>query len=200
MKANIKYFGMIAEKIGKSEESVDLDEKNQSDLRNYFVEEYPFLDEIDYQIAVNQTLTEVIDPKTEFVEIALLPASHLKMNAEVHNVYDNEQNYEYFNHNATDNVEDSGLAFMVGKAIMGTMKAHRYMNKDDILLHLLHATNTTIPPLQSARSPSICADFELTCDSRTSPPSGLLTSPRPDVRLQLLPQTSKRPRTPSSKL
>ena len=42
MKANIKYFGMIAEKIGKSEESVDLDEKNQSDLRNYFVEEYPF--------------------------------------------------------------------------------------------------------------------------------------------------------------
>ena len=73
MKANIKYFGMIAEKIGKSEESVDLDEKNQSDLRNYSVEEYPFLNEIDYQIAVNQTLTEVIDPKTEFVEIALLP-------------------------------------------------------------------------------------------------------------------------------
>ena len=43
MKANIKYFGMIAEKIGKSEESIDLDEKNQSDLRNYFVGEYPFL-------------------------------------------------------------------------------------------------------------------------------------------------------------
>ena len=73
MKANIKYFGMIAEKIGKSEESVDLDEKNQSDLRNYFVENYPFLNEIDYQIAVNQNLTEVIDSKTEFVEIALLP-------------------------------------------------------------------------------------------------------------------------------
>lgn len=73
MKANIKYFGMIAEKMGKSEELVDLDEKNQSDLRNYFVGEYPFLKEIDYQIAVNKTLTEVIDKKTEFVEIALLP-------------------------------------------------------------------------------------------------------------------------------
>ena len=73
MKANIKYFGMIAEKIGKSEESVDLDEKNQSNLRSYFIQEYPFLNEIDYQIAVNQTLTEVIDTKSEFVEIALLP-------------------------------------------------------------------------------------------------------------------------------
>ena len=58
-------------------------------------------------------------------EKALLPASYSKMNAEVHNVYDNEQSYEYFNHNATDNVEDSGPAFMVGKAIMGTMKAHK---------------------------------------------------------------------------
>ena len=64
------------------------------------------------------------------------------MNAEVHIVYDNEQSYEYFNHNATDNVEDSGPAFMVGKAIMGTMKAHRYMNTDDILLHLLLAKFT----------------------------------------------------------
>ena len=73
MKANIKYFGMIAEKIGKSEESVDLDEKNQSDLRNYFVQKYPFLNDMDYQIAVNQNLTEVIDTNTEFVEIALLP-------------------------------------------------------------------------------------------------------------------------------
>ena len=73
MKANIKYFGMIAEKIGKSEESVDLDEKHQSDLRNYFVQKYTFLNDMDYQIAVNQTLTEVIDTNTEFVEIALLP-------------------------------------------------------------------------------------------------------------------------------
>ena len=64
---------MIAEKIGKSEESVDLDEKNQSDLRNYFVQKYTFLNDMDYQIAVNQTLTEVIDTNTEFVEIALLP-------------------------------------------------------------------------------------------------------------------------------
>jgi molybdopterin synthase sulfur carrier subunit len=73
MKANIKYFGMIAEKIGKSEESVDLDEKNQSNLRNYFVQKYTFLNEMDYQIAVNQNLTEVIDNTSEFVEIALLP-------------------------------------------------------------------------------------------------------------------------------
>ena len=57
-------------------------------------------------------------------EKALLPASHSKMNEEVNNVHDNEQSYEYFKHKATDNVDDSGPAFMVGKAIMGTMKAH----------------------------------------------------------------------------
>ena len=67
----------------------------------------------------------------------LLPASHSTMNAEVPNVYGNEQSYKYIKHNATDNVEDSDPAFMVGKKIMGTTKAHRYMNTDDILLHLL---------------------------------------------------------------
>jgi len=73
MKANIKYFGMIAEKIGKTEESVDLDETSQSNLRPYFVQKYSILNEMNYQIAVNQTLTEEIDANAEFVEIALLP-------------------------------------------------------------------------------------------------------------------------------
>ena len=73
MKANIKYFGMIAERVGKPEESADLDKVNQSDLRAYFVEKYADLNEMDYQIAVNQTLTEVIDENAEFIEIALLP-------------------------------------------------------------------------------------------------------------------------------
>ena len=34
------------------------------------------------------------------------------------------------------NVDDSGPAFIIGKAIMGTMNAHKYMTKDDILLYL----------------------------------------------------------------
>ena len=42
-------------------------------LSDFSVRAIEILNEIDYQIAVNQTLTEVIDPKTEFVEIALLP-------------------------------------------------------------------------------------------------------------------------------
>ena len=41
------------------------------------------------------------------------------------------------------NVEDSGPDVMVGKVIVGTMKAHRYMNKYDILLHLLLAKFTS---------------------------------------------------------
>jgi len=73
MKANIKYFGMIAEKIGKTEESIDLDEKNQADLRAYFIQKYEVLNDMNYQIAVNQTLTEAIDKNYESVEIALLP-------------------------------------------------------------------------------------------------------------------------------
>ena len=73
MKANIKYFGMIAEKVGKTEETVDLNEKNQSDIRSYIIGKYSVLEDMNYSIAVNQVLIEDIDKNAETVEIALLP-------------------------------------------------------------------------------------------------------------------------------
>ena len=73
MKAEVKYFGMIAEKIGLQEESIDLNEQNQSDLRMFFEKKHPNIIGMNYQIAINQTLTEKIESNLEFVEIALLP-------------------------------------------------------------------------------------------------------------------------------
>lgn len=55
---------------------------------------------------------------------------------------DNEHSHAYHCHNAGLDVKDSGPVFMVGRAIMGTMNAHRYMNPNDILLHLLLAKFT----------------------------------------------------------
>ena len=51
-------------------------------------------------------------------------------------IYDNEHSYDYYRLNAAMNIEDLGPAFMVGKAIMGIMKAHRHMTKDDTLLYV----------------------------------------------------------------
>lgn len=73
MKANIKYFGMIAEKIGKTEETVDIEFNEQLNLRDYFIKKYPELIEMNYQIAVDKKLTETINSNSESAEIALLP-------------------------------------------------------------------------------------------------------------------------------
>jgi|SaaInlStandDraft_5_1057022.scaffolds.fasta_scaffold28034_2 sulfur-carrier protein len=73
MKASIKYFGMIAEKIGKTDESIQIEENQRTNLRSYFEQKHPFLAEMNYQIVVNQTLSNSIDNGIENAEIALLP-------------------------------------------------------------------------------------------------------------------------------
>ena len=81
-------------------------------------------------------------PNLGDISVKDIKTSFINNYPDVHNGYDNQHSYDYYKHNATMNVEDSGPAYMVGKAIMGTMNAHRYMNKDDILLHLLLAKFT----------------------------------------------------------
>ena len=91
------------------------------------------------------TLTSELDdiPSGEKIPSNLVRTTDLKTCEEINNIYDNVHSYVYYKNNASANEEDSGPAFMIGKAIMGTMKAHRYMNKDDILLHLLLAKFTS---------------------------------------------------------
>lgn len=73
MKVNIRYFGMIAEKLHKTEEEIELHLDESVQAKAYFDERYPALKEMTYQVAVDQQLSEVIEPNQEINEIALLP-------------------------------------------------------------------------------------------------------------------------------
>lgn len=73
MIANIKYFGMIAEKIGSVSESVELNIGNSYNLRTFFEDRYPEIKGMNYKIAVNQQITDFITEENNDLEIALLP-------------------------------------------------------------------------------------------------------------------------------
>jgi len=68
----LKYFGMIAEAIHKSEEDFLLVE-NLEKLTLQLESEYPKLKDLNYKFAVNQTLVATNITLKENDEIALLP-------------------------------------------------------------------------------------------------------------------------------
>ena len=73
MKITIKYFGQVAEKVGKSEEVLGLENKiSVEELKQRQVQKYGIPDPGAIQIAVNMDL----DPKVELKEgdeVAFLP-------------------------------------------------------------------------------------------------------------------------------
>jgi len=73
MKIKAKYFGMIAEKIGKTNEVFDVDFNQKMNLKPFFESKYNNLQTLNYKIAVNQELKDFIDFESESVEVALLP-------------------------------------------------------------------------------------------------------------------------------
>lgn len=73
MKIEVKYFGMIAETIGKTEETFDVDFDSQTDLKQWFESKYFDLKSMNYKIAVNQTISNKINPSMARAEVALLP-------------------------------------------------------------------------------------------------------------------------------
>jgi molybdopterin converting factor small subunit len=73
MTVDVKYFGMIAEKISRSEESLNIPISNGFNLRTFFESKYPVLKQSEYKIAVNHQFTDVVNESTEIFEIALLP-------------------------------------------------------------------------------------------------------------------------------
>ena len=73
MKVTVKYFGMIAESVGKQEEILDLPENfSAENLKDQQVEKYKIKDPEAMQLAVNQQLNQAIQLK-EGDEIAFLP-------------------------------------------------------------------------------------------------------------------------------
>jgi molybdopterin synthase sulfur carrier subunit len=71
MKADVKYYGMIAEKLNRTNEKVEL--VKGMNLRAYFENKYPELTSLEYKLAINQEIKETIDEDINEVEIALLP-------------------------------------------------------------------------------------------------------------------------------
>ncbi len=73
MKVTVKYFGMIAESAGKSEEVLELEPGSSiKDLKSQQVKKYQIQDAESVQIAVNQNLNKEVELK-DGDEVAFLP-------------------------------------------------------------------------------------------------------------------------------
>ena len=74
MKINLKYFGMVAEMLGMSEELLHIGNNLRAeDLCNLLEEKYNTLNKIDYRLAINEN---VINENIELAEndtVAILP-------------------------------------------------------------------------------------------------------------------------------
>lgn len=74
MKLNLKYFGMVAEALSKTEESLLFEEEQTVlSLKDFLELAYPKLKTIDYRVAVNQTIVGSDFKINGDCEIALLP-------------------------------------------------------------------------------------------------------------------------------
>ena len=71
MIVTIKYFGMIAEKMQKDTEKIEFEKA--TNLRVFFNQRNPFLNNINYKIAINQQITDNLTVEDNLAEIALLP-------------------------------------------------------------------------------------------------------------------------------
>lgn len=74
MKLEIKYFGMIAEKLGKEQEFIDFQVENldKSDLKSWFIQRFPDLKKLSFVVAVNESITNEL-PDGEIKSMAVLP-------------------------------------------------------------------------------------------------------------------------------
>ena len=73
MIAIVKYFGLLAEKAKMSEEQIDFDFSDQTDIREFLEERNPFLKNQTYKIAIDCKITNQLEDSKEFIEIAVLP-------------------------------------------------------------------------------------------------------------------------------
>lgn len=73
MNINVKYFGMIAESVGKTDEVLELEEKfSVQQLKDRQVQKYSIAEPEAIQLAVNQNLDTQVELK-EGDEVAFLP-------------------------------------------------------------------------------------------------------------------------------
>lgn len=73
MNVEVKYFGMIAEHIGIDTECFEFKVVKEKNLRDYFNLKYPLIASMNYKIAINQEINDIILEGQKNAEIALLP-------------------------------------------------------------------------------------------------------------------------------
>jgi molybdopterin converting factor small subunit len=74
MTTTVNYYGMLAEKLNISSETITIQVNQEKfNLRNFFEDLHPELKSMSYQVAVNQEITNTIEPTQSIQEIALLP-------------------------------------------------------------------------------------------------------------------------------
>lgn len=72
MEVKVKYFGMIAEVIEKEEEFIAIsNDQLPIDMKSFFIEKYPELSKMSFQIAIDNELSNQLTGKAE--TIAILP-------------------------------------------------------------------------------------------------------------------------------
>lgn len=75
MKLHIKYFGLIAEAVGKNEEVVELNNEKNSleNLETFLLAKHYKLQGLNYKIAINQSFASVGYELKDNDELAFLP-------------------------------------------------------------------------------------------------------------------------------
>ena len=74
MKIELKYFGLLAEAIGKSKEILEIEANcTVQQLQELVGERYPELQNKSFKVAVNQNLVDGTVVLSEKDEVALLP-------------------------------------------------------------------------------------------------------------------------------
>lgn len=73
MKVRIKYFGMIAERLGKNEDLVELDNSSPILLKDWCLNLHPEIDDLVFQVAVDHSICETTEAGQHITEIAILP-------------------------------------------------------------------------------------------------------------------------------
>lgn len=74
MSCEVKYFGMIAEKLGRDSDHIEINKviSEKDDLKSFFIRTFPELKEMSFTIAVNHSITNTITDEP-IDEIAILP-------------------------------------------------------------------------------------------------------------------------------
>lgn len=74
MKCEVKYFGMISEKLGLTTEIIEIENvlADSNDLQKSFIQRFPELENMTFQIAVNGKIANEL-VEEEVKTIALLP-------------------------------------------------------------------------------------------------------------------------------